>query len=91
MPPDERVGAYYEQRSVPVEQPRQQRKTQSGGHIGAARPDASLLIQRELPAQEEDFSLESAGRAKRQDNESQGVRQQLKCNPYQRDHAPIMP
>jgi hypothetical protein len=49
------------------------------------------LIQRELPAQEEDFSLQSAGRAKGQDNESQGVRQQLKCNPYQRDHAPIMP
>jgi hypothetical protein len=27
----------------------------------------------------------------RQGNESQGVRQQLKCNPHQRDHAPIMP
>jgi hypothetical protein len=49
------------------------------------------LIQRELPAQEEDFSLQSAGREKRQGNESQGVRQQLKRNPYQRDHAPIMP
>jgi len=46
---------------------------------------------RELPAQKEDFSLQSAGQAKRQGNESQGVCQQLKYNPHQRDHAPIMP
>jgi hypothetical protein len=44
-----------------------------------------------VPAQEEDLSLQRAGRAKRQGNESQPVRQQLKCNPHQRDHAPIMP
>jgi hypothetical protein len=30
-------------------------------------------------------------RAAVQDNESEGVRQQLKGNPNQRDHAPIMP
>jgi hypothetical protein len=49
------------------------------------------LIQRELSAQEKDFSPQRGGRAKGQDNESRGVCQQLKGNPHQRDHAPIMP
>jgi transposase len=48
-------------------------------------------VLRELSAQEKDFSPQRAGRAKGQGNESRGVCQQLKGNPHQRDHAPIMP
>ena len=70
MPADQRLEPDHHQGIVPIEEPGQQRQRHPRRGVDAPRPDAALLVQRELPAEKEVLRLDRSPWSERQHDEA---------------------
>lgn len=70
MPADQRLGSNHDQGIAPIEESGKQRQRHPRRGVDAPRPDAALLVQRQLPAEKEVLRFDGPPRSERQRNEA---------------------